>query len=119
MREITWAKEAFTSGDLRARLQRYHGDNVDCAFWGWNRAWLDPGFRHWNIESYLPDIDAPLLVIQGEDDPYGTVAQVDAIARGAATVERLLLSDCRHAPHQDRPEETTRAIVEFVARNTW
>jgi pimeloyl-ACP methyl ester carboxylesterase len=114
VREITRARDAFTSGDLRARLQRYHGDNVDCAFWGWNRAWLDPDFRRWNIESYLPRIDAPLLVIQGEDDPYGTVAQVDAIERGARQVERLMLPDCRHAPHLDRPDETTRAIVDFV-----
>ncbi len=112
---ITRAREAFTGGDLRARLAKYHGDNVDGAFWGWNRAWLDPEFRHWNIEHYLPRIGVPLLVIQGADDPYGTLAQVDAIERGAgAPVKRLVLPACGHAPQQDRPEETTRAVVDFA-----
>jgi pimeloyl-ACP methyl ester carboxylesterase len=112
---IAAARDAFTGGDLRPRLARFHGANVDGAFWGWNRAWLDPAFRRWNLEEYLPRIAAPLLVIQGEDDAYGTLAQVDAIVAGARTATtRLVLPGCGHAPWRERPDETTRAVVDFA-----
>jgi pimeloyl-ACP methyl ester carboxylesterase len=116
VKSIAESREAFERGPLREGLAKYH-DDPDGAFWGWNRAWLDPGFRAWNIESYLPKIEVPILVIQGEDDPYGTLAQVDAIARGAlhAHVDRLVLPKCGHAPHRDCPEETIDAIARFVA----
>lgn len=111
---IAAAADAYRTTDLRARLARHHAD-VDGAFWGWNRAWLDPGFRAWNIEEYLPGVRVPALVIQGEDDEYGTIAQVEAIERGSgARVERLLLAKCGHAPHRDRRAETLDAIVRFV-----
>ena len=112
---IAKAREAYEKGDLREKLAKYHGDNVDGAFRGWNDAWLDPGFRAWNIEEYLPAISAPVLVIQGEDDPYGTRAQVDAIARQVGgPVETLMLAKCGHAPHRDQPEATESAMVAFV-----
>jgi pimeloyl-ACP methyl ester carboxylesterase len=113
---IAAAKDAFAHGDLRARLARHHAD-VDGAFWGWNRAWLDPGFRAWNIEEYVPRVRAPTLVVQGEDDEYGTLAQLDAIERGARVkVERVVLAKCGHSPHRDQPERTRKAIVGFVKR---
>jgi len=112
---IARAADAYRTGDLRARLARHHGGNVDGAFWGWNRAWLDPGFRAWNIERYLPAVRVPTLVIQGQDDPYGTVAQVDSIAtKSGGPVSRLLLPACGHAPHRDQPEATIEAIARYV-----
>jgi pimeloyl-ACP methyl ester carboxylesterase len=112
VQSIARARDAFVGGDLRARLARYHGANVDDAFWGWNRAWLDPGFRRWNLEEYLPGIRVPLLALQGADDEYGTLAQLDAIARGAGgPTTRLVLPGCGHSPERDRPAETTAAIV--------
>jgi pimeloyl-ACP methyl ester carboxylesterase len=112
---IAKAREAFETGDLRDKLARYHGTNVDGAFRGWNDAWLDPAFRSWNLEAYLPSIVAPMLVIQGDDDPYGTRAQVDAIARQAGgRVETLMLAQCGHAPHRDQPEATLAAMSAFV-----
>jgi pimeloyl-ACP methyl ester carboxylesterase len=112
---IARARAEYESGDLRARLARHHAD-VDGAFWGWNRAWLDPQFRAWNIEASLPRIRVPILVIQGADDPYGTLAQVDAVERGAgAPVRRLVLDGCGHAPHRDRPAETKTAMAEAIA----
>jgi pimeloyl-ACP methyl ester carboxylesterase len=112
---IAKAKEAYEHGDLRARLAKYHGDNVDTAFWGWNRAWLDPDFRAWNIEEHLPRVAVPTLVVQGEDDPYGTRAQVDAIAKQAGgRVEVAMLASCGHAPHRDQEEATLGAIARFV-----
>jgi pimeloyl-ACP methyl ester carboxylesterase len=116
VKSIADAREAYRATDLRARLERHHGTNVDGAFRGWNDAWLDPGFRAWNIETYLPRVHVPTLVLQGEDDAYGTLAQVDAIERGSGgPVKRLILPRCGHAPHRDRPDEVLEGTVAFVA----
>jgi pimeloyl-ACP methyl ester carboxylesterase len=111
---IARAKEAYRTTDLRARLGRYHRD-VDGAFHGWNDIWLDAEFRAWTIEACLPAVTCPVLVIQGEDDEYGTPAQLDAIAaKVAAPVETLLLPNCKHSPHRDQPEATLAAIIAFL-----
>jgi len=112
---IAQAKVAYETTDLRQRLARHHAD-VDSAFWGWNRVWLDPAFRDWNIEEYLPRIGCPILAIQGEDDEYGTMEQVDRIARGARDVEVVKLAHCRHSPHRDQPEAVLKATAAFVKR---
>ena len=108
---IAAAKTAYETTTLRARLARHH-DDVDGAFWGWNNIWLDPAFRAWSIEQYLPRIDCGVLAIQGEDDEYGTLEQVDRIARAAPDVELLKLRNCGHSPHRDRPD----AVLEGVSR---
>jgi len=114
---IERARVAFEEGDLRERLRRYHGANVDGAFRGWNGAWLDPGFRHWDLTAMLPGVKAPVLVIQGADDPYGTLAQVDGIEHGVSgPFERLVLAGCGHDPARDAPEATASAIAKLVAR---
>jgi len=110
---IAEAKRAYETGDLKARLAKYHA-HVDAAFLGWNGAWLDPGFRDWNIENFVERWRAPALVIQGADDQYGTVAQVRAIQKRAATaVESVMLDDCRHSPQAEQPQATLDAIVAF------
>jgi pimeloyl-ACP methyl ester carboxylesterase len=115
IRSIAAAAEAFTTGDLRSRLERHHGANVEVAFWGWNRAWLDPGFRSWNLEEYLPGVRAPVLLIQGAQDEYGTLRQLDAIEQGcAAPVRRLVLEGCGHSPHRDQPDRTLASMAAFV-----
>jgi pimeloyl-ACP methyl ester carboxylesterase len=115
VRSIAEARRAYETGDLRARLARHHGENVDVAFWGWNRAWLDPDFRRWNIEAYLPAIRAPVLVLQGREDPYGTAAQYEAIRRQCGAPTRVtVLEACGHAPHRDQREATLAAMAEFV-----
>ncbi len=112
---IASAREAYRTTDLRTRLARYHGD-VDGAFRGWNNIWLDAEFRGWNIEDHLPAVACPVLAIQGEDDEYGTSAQLDAIAaKVAGPVETLLLPNCKHAPHRDQPDATLVAMARFVA----
>ena len=112
---IAAAKMAFETTDLRAKLARYHAD-VDSAFWGWNRIWLDPDFRAWNIEAYLPDIACPVLAIQGEDDEYGTMEQMRRIGAQVRDVELVELEDCRHSPHRDQPEAVLDVITRFVDR---
>ena len=111
---IAQAKVAFETTDLCTRLGRYHDDPV-ATFRGWNDVWLRPEFRAWNIERYLPAIEVPLLLIQGEDDRYGTLAQIDAVARQVrGPVRKLILSRCGHSPHLDRREATVRVIADFV-----
>jgi pimeloyl-ACP methyl ester carboxylesterase len=113
---IAQARVAYDTGDLRSRLERHHGANVDGAFQGWNRAWLDPAFRDWDIQAVLPNIRVPTLLIQGADDEYGTLAQVEAAQSTIpATVTTAILPDCGHAPHRDRPEATIGAITEFLS----
>lgn len=106
--------EAYRTGDLRARLARRHA-HVDVAFHGWADAWLDPRFRAWNIEAFLPALRVPSIVLQGAEDEYGTRAQADAIARQAgAAVEVVMLSPCGHAPHRDRREAALEAVARFA-----
>ena len=115
VRSIAAAKDAYENDGLRERLARYHGSNVDCAFRGWNGAWLDPEFMNWNLESYLPGIDVTVLAVQGIDDEYGTGAQIEAIVTGAGA-ESLLLEDCGHSPQRDREQATIEAVATFVRR---
>lgn len=113
---ITAAKQAFETTDLPRKLARHHRDPAK-TFYGWNDVWLSPAFRGWNIENFLPAIKCPLLAIQGHDDEYGSMAQVEAIARQAGgPVEVLKLERCGHAPQKDQPQIVAEAIVEFVKR---
>jgi len=110
---ITQAREAWASG-LRERLARYHED-VDVAFWQWNDIWLSDEFRRFDIRADCRHITAPLLAIQGEGDPYGTMAQIDEIATSAPHTRLLKLPECGHSPHKDQPEAVIEAIRAFLA----
>jgi pimeloyl-ACP methyl ester carboxylesterase len=113
---IAAARAAYAETDLRRRLERYH-DDVDGAFRGWNDIWLAPEFRGWSIEEFLPGVRCPVLAIQGADDEYGTLDQIDRVARGVAgDVERLVLPECRHSPHRDQAAAVLAAVAAFVAR---
>jgi pimeloyl-ACP methyl ester carboxylesterase len=112
---IAAAKIAFETTNLRERLARYH-DDVDAVFRGWNDIWLDPEFRSWNIEEYLPRVTCPVLAIQGESDEYGSMEQIRRIERGARDVESIALASCRHSPHRDKPEEVLRAVADWLER---
>jgi pimeloyl-ACP methyl ester carboxylesterase len=114
VRSIAATKTAYLQSDLPARLSRHHGD-ADAVFWGWNRIWLDPAFRSWNIEALLPSIRCPILAIQGVEDEYGTMEQIAAIARAAPHARLLALASCRHSPHRDQPEAVLAAAAEFAA----
>jgi pimeloyl-ACP methyl ester carboxylesterase len=108
------AREAFWSGGLRERMARHH-DDPEVTFRGWNDVWTDPGFRTWNIEDCAAAITCPVLLVQGVDDEYGTIAQLDAIEHRAHGPVRRLPLDCRHQPHLERREDTLAAIAAFVA----
>ena len=113
IRAIEAARQAYEDGALRQRLQPFHAD-VDGAFWQWNDVWLSPAFRSYDIRREIASIGAPLLAIQGEDDPYGTMAQIDDIASAVPHAQRLKLPQCGHSPHRDQPETVARAIGDFL-----
>ncbi len=111
---IQKAREKFENKDLESRLERYHGSNTRCAFYGWNDTWLHPRFVHFNIEKYLPRIDVPFLAIQGSHDPYGTISQLDSIRRHCPDAETVLLERCGHAPHISHPDMTLDIMAAHV-----
>jgi pimeloyl-ACP methyl ester carboxylesterase len=110
---IAQARDLYQQTDLPQRLGRYH-TNADSLFWGWNNIWLDPGFRNWNIESFLDAIRCPVLVLQGADDEYGTIRQIEAIQRRIPAVSTIVLDGCKHTPHRDQRETTISTIRQFL-----
>jgi pimeloyl-ACP methyl ester carboxylesterase len=112
---IQAAKVAYGATNLRERLTRHHND-ADAVFWAWNNTWLDPAFRDWNIEEYLPSIDCPILAVQGEQDEYGSMEQIERIVRAAPKTEVLKLDPCGHSPHKDQPAQVLDAVSRWAGR---
>lgn len=113
LQNIQQARHAYETTDLPHKLGRYH-DDPDSAFWGWNRIWLDPAFRAWNIEEDIAEVRAPVLAVQGLNDEYGTLAQIRGIAQRIPGTRLLELGGCGHSPHRDRAEEVVQHTVAFV-----
>ena len=116
VRNIEEAKVAFETTDMQKKLARYHTD-ARRTFYGWNDIWLHPDFRRWNIEAYLPRIRCPVLAVQGVDDEYGTMAQIETIAaRVAGPCELVKIEACGHRLHRDQHDATLEVIARFVAQ---
>ncbi|MGD1096396.1 MAG: alpha/beta hydrolase [Bryobacteraceae bacterium] len=113
LRGIEKTKARYATTDLSSRLGRYH-EHPDELFRGWSDIWLDPSFSEWNIESYLSSIQCPVLLVQGEDDEYGTARQLDAIQARIPSAQVLMLPHCGHSPHLDQPEAVLPRVVEFI-----
>ena len=97
-------------------MGRYHRDPV-ATFRGWNDAWLNPAFADWDVTDAIGYLRVPALVIQGRQDQYGTLAQVQAIAdQSYAPVDTLVLDDCRHAPQFEQPDAVLAAVRAFTGR---
>lgn len=114
---LTEARAQYLTGDLKQRLARHHAD-PDSAFWGWSDTWLHPAARGWNIEYMLPAIRCPVLAIQGFEDDYATMAQLDRIKQFVPQTDLLKLAACGHAPHRDQARVVTMAVVDFIAHAT-
>lgn len=111
---IKAVREMFMTTDFPERFSRHHID-ADATFWSWNDAWLSAEFASWNIEEYLPRIDVPVLVIQGDRDEYGTLAQLAAISASVkGPVETVVIADCGHAPHFEHPQRVVGAVCGFL-----
>lgn len=109
------ARDAYAGGRLRERLRVHHHD-VDHVFRSWNDLWLDPAFRDWNIEAVLGDIRCPVVAIQGVDDEYATLDQIESIGRAVPGTVVIALPGCGHAPHRDSPDAVLDATVQLLAR---
>ena len=106
----------YDSGDLRQRLERYHGPNTQALFDGWTETWLGSDFRTWDLRPLLPLVHCPVLAMQGDADEFGTGAQVDAMACGVAgPVETWILSDCGHTPHREHRRAVLERSTAFIA----
>ena len=110
---IELAKTAFEQGDLRQRLARFHAD-VDTAFWQWNDIWLSPAFRPFDIRQTCQAIVDPVLALQGRQDAYGTLKQINDI-QTQGRIERVVIEDCGHTPHRDQPDRALALVVDFLA----
>ncbi len=116
LKEITKARAAFETTDMKERMAKYHKDPEN-AFRGWNDTWLDPAFKAWNVGEVIDYFRIPVLAIQGRADQYGTLAQIEEIeTRSYAPVDTVILDDCKHAPHLEQPDRTLDAVAEFAAR---
>ena len=112
---IAALRTEYETTDYKQKLSRHHAD-VEHAFWNWNNVWLDPDFRSWSIEGLLPAIQAPTLLMQGVDDEYGTMDQIDRIATVLPFTQRLELQDCRHGCHREQPETVLNAVAAFLSQ---
>lgn len=111
---IRRADAAYAAGKLQA-LARYHGDKTPIIFKAWSDTWLSPWFAHWNLEYLLPSIVCPLLVIQGQDDQYGTLAQVDSIVGQVSGEARAAVVEaCAHSPHKENPGQLLSLMGGFI-----
>ena len=116
VQSIAKTKTMYETTDLPTKLGRYH-DDVESAFRGWNDIWLNPAFREWNLVGAVASISKPLLAIQGENDEYGTMAQMDSIATHVPHAQVVKLPACGHSPHRDAPQPLGEAIVAFIGRH--
>jgi pimeloyl-ACP methyl ester carboxylesterase len=114
---IRTATEAFENTDLAQKLGRYHRD-ARKTFYGWADVWLDPEFKGWDIRGdYLPGVRCPVLAIQGHDDEYGTMAQLDEIGRRVrGPCDLLKLENCGHSPFRDQPDAVICAVSAFIKK---
>jgi pimeloyl-ACP methyl ester carboxylesterase len=113
---IRQAVELYGTTDLKDRLHKFHKNNTDLMFRSWADTWLAPWFRNWNIEEYLSRITCPLLVIQGEDDEYGTSAQVESIiSQAGGPAEGVIVSNCGHVPHHQARERVLDRMARFIS----
>ncbi|MGL4575758.1 MAG: alpha/beta fold hydrolase [Burkholderiaceae bacterium] len=115
VQSIAKTKQVYETTDLKSKLARYHSD-VDSAFWGWNDIWLNPAFRSWNIQALLPQITCPVLAIQGRDDEYGTLAQIEGIAAAVPQTRLAVLEACGHSPHRDQTAAVIRETTQFLQK---
>jgi pimeloyl-ACP methyl ester carboxylesterase len=112
---IAAVRHNFLTSDLPQKLQRYHED-LDGAFWGWNNIWLDPRFRNWNIAEHVRRITCPILAIQGFEDEFGTMEQIDRLAKLAPVTESLKLRHCGHSPYREQAQAVLEASAQFIKR---
>ena len=113
---IKEAIREYQTSDLKSKLQKYHGNKTEEMFWAWAGNWTTEEFRDWNIENFLPLINCPSLIIQGEEDEFGTLDQVTKIAsQTSGKLSQFIIPNIRHTPHKEATELTLEKVKEFIS----
>jgi pimeloyl-ACP methyl ester carboxylesterase len=105
---------AYQTTNLKTKLEKYHGIKTDDMFWAWASTWTTTEFRSWNIESFMPSIQCPALIIQGEADEYGTLIQVENTISIVIKVVKYCIPNIGHTPHKERPEIVFEKASGFI-----
>ncbi|MDO1449198.1 alpha/beta hydrolase [Rhodocytophaga aerolata] len=117
---IREAVKTYQTTNLKERLEKYHGDKTDALVWAWAKTWLSDEFKSWNIEHFLPEIQCPVLVIQGEKDEYGTLHQVEGITSQVSGVAfQFIVPQVGHTPHKEAAQETLTKAAEFIMKTLY
>lgn len=117
---IREAMQAFEETDLPQRLRKYHGDNTEAMFRAWAETWTRPDFRNWNIEARLSAVRCPALILQGENDEFGSARQVEDIVRQVSgPVESVLFPGLKHNPHKEAPALVIASVLSFLKKSGW
>src|SRR4030095_15202288 len=111
---IKEAVKAWHTTTLKEKLKKYHGDKTEALFWAWAKTWLSDDFKSWNIESFLPHINCPVLAIQGEKDQYGSNEQVNGITSEVSEAKQLIIPSAGHTPHKDAQEMVLEHSALFI-----
>lgn len=112
---IRVAEQAYKTTNLKEKLEKYHGDNTEALFHAWTDTWQNESFRNWNIEHFLPGIVCPALIIQGEEDEFGTLKQVErTVAQISGRAEAFVIPNAKHTPHKEVPDVVLDKCVDFI-----
>jgi len=115
LKGIEEAVYAYKTSNLKQKLEKYHGEKTDKLFWAWADIWRSPDFQDWNLENLLSSIICPVMIIQGENDEYGTLKQVEGIEKGVSgAVIKFVVPNVRHTPHQEVPDSVLEESVNFI-----
>lgn len=101
--------------DLKSKLEKYHGDKTDEMFWAWASTWTTNEFKSWNIEHFLPAVNCPALIMQGEDDEYGSLKQVEQIVAQVQNAHYFIIPEVKHTPHKEAPDLVLQKSAPFIA----
>lgn len=110
--------EEYENGNLKSKLEKYHKENTDFVFWSWGKTWTSEKFRTWNIESFLPKIKCPVFAVQGANDEYGTLKQVESIVNNSSGYsESFIVENAGHTPYKEKPEIVLEKSSDFIWRH--
>ncbi len=116
LRGINQAINDYQHNGLREKLKKYHGEKTDSMFYSWANVWTSEETSGWSIELILPEIKAPVLAIQGEDDNYATALQTETITSSVkGPSQKLHIPECGHIPHHEKREIVLKHTAEFFA----
>lgn len=113
---ISLEKKFYSDAMFRLKLENYHFEHTESTLLAFTRTIPSEDFSSFNIEHHLRNIAAPILVIQGSDDHYGTIKQVESIIANTNNLANrsVIINGCGHNPHLSNTEEVIQLSREFI-----